>query len=86
MKESQQFVLTVVIPIEDNFDTVIRLLRFASYEKEYQPSLNGIHKMLYRFGPLTEEGVDNFKEAFRDIFKHSPFKNHCAFTVAEIPQ
>lgn len=86
MKESQQFVLTVVIPIEDNFDTVIRLLRFASYEKEYQPSLNDIHKMLYRFGPLTEEGVDNFKDAFRDIFKYSPFRNHCTFTVAEIPQ
>jgi hypothetical protein len=86
MIEPQYFVLTVVIPIEDNFDTIIRLLKFSSYEKEYQPSMNSIHKMQYRFGPLTEEGVDNFKEAFRDIFKNSPFKNHCSFTVSEIPQ
>lgn len=84
MKELQYFVLTVVIPIEDNFDTVIRLLKFSSYEKEYKPSMTEIHKMVYRFGPLTEEGVENFKEAFRDIFKNSPFKRFCEFTVAEI--
>ena len=86
MTEPQYFVLTVVIPIEDNFDTIIRLLKFSSYEKEYQPTMTSIHKMQYRFGPLTEEGVENFKEAFRDIFKTSPFKNHCSFTVSEIPQ
>jgi hypothetical protein len=86
MKEPQFFVLTVVIPIEDNFDTVIRLLRFSSYEKEYQPSMTSIHKMVYRFGPLTEDGVENYKTAFREIFSNSPFKNHCSFTVAEITQ
>lgn len=84
MRDPQQFVLTVVIPIEDNFDTILRLLKFSSYEKEYQPSLTSIHKMLYRFGPLSEDGVDNYKNAFRDIFKDSPFKNICSFTVAEI--
>ena len=84
MKDLQQFVLTVVIPIEDNFDTILRLLKFSSYEKEYHPSMTTIHKMLYRFGPLTEEGVENYKEAFRDIFKTSPFKNVCSFTVSEI--
>lgn len=84
MKELQTFVLTVVIPIEDNFDTVMRLLKFSSYEKEYQPSTVSIHKMVYRFGPLTEQGTENFKKAFRDIFATSPFKNHCSFTVAEI--
>ena len=72
------------MPIEDNFDTIIRLLRFASYEKEYQPSMDSIHKMVYRFGPLSEEGVENYKEAFRDIFKTSPFRSLCTFTVAEI--
>lgn len=86
MTEPQSFVLTVVIPIEDNFDTVIRLLKFSSYEKEYQPSMTTIHKMVYRFGPLTEDGVENYKAAFRDIFATSPFKSHCSFTVAEIPQ
>lgn len=86
MTEPQSFVLTVVIPIEDNFDTVIRLLKFSSYEKEYQPSMTTIHKMVYRFGPLTEDGVENYKAAFRDIFARSPFKSHCSFTVAEIPQ
>lgn len=86
MTDPQYFVLTVVIPIEDNFDTVIRLLKFSSYEKEYQPSMTTIHKMQYRFGPLTEDGVNNFKDAFRDIFSNSPFRNHCSFTVAEIPQ
>lgn len=84
--EPQSFVLTVVIPIEDNFDTVNRLLRFSSYEKEYQPSFSSIHKMQYRFGPLTEGGIDNYKNMFRDIFKDSPFKGHCSFVVAEIPQ
>lgn len=86
MMHPQQFILTVVIPIEDNFDTVIRLLRFTSYEKEYQPSMSSIHKIQYRFGPLTEEGVENFKNAFRDIFDNSPFKRHCSFTVAEVNQ
>lgn len=80
----QHFILTVVLPIDDNFDTVIRLLKFSSYEKEYQPSMTTIHKMAYRFGPLTEVGVENYKDAFRDIFKNSPFKSHCSFTTAEI--
>lgn len=84
MKDLQQFVLTVVIPIEDNFDTIQRLLKFSSYEKEYHPSMTTIHKMVYRFGPLSEEGIENYKDAFRDIFKDSPFKNLCTFTVAEI--
>lgn len=84
MNDPQQFVLTVVIPIEDNFDTILRLLKFSSYEKEYQPSMTTIHKMLYRFGPLSEQGIDNYKDAFRDIFKDSPFKALCAFTVSEI--
>lgn len=84
MTDLQQFVLTVVIPIEDNFDTIQRLLKFSSYEKEYHPSMTTIHKMVYRFGPLSEEGIENYKDAFRDIFKDSPFKNLCTFTVAEI--
>jgi len=84
MRDPQQFILTVVVPIEDSFDTIIRLLKFTSYEKEYQPSMTSVHKMIYRFGPLTEQGVDNFKEMFRDIFKTSPFRNHCTFTVSEI--
>jgi hypothetical protein len=84
MRDPQQFVLTVVIPIEDNFDTIQKLLKFSSYEKEYQPSMTTIHKMLYRFGPLSEEGINNYKDAFRDIFKTSPFKNVCSFTVSEI--
>lgn len=84
MRDPQQFVLTVVIPIEDNFDTILRLLKFSSYEKEYQPSMTTIHKMQYRFGPLSEDGVGNYKDAFRDIFKTSPFKNLCVFTVSEI--
>lgn len=84
MREPQQFILTVVLPIEDNFDTIIRLLKFTSYEKEYQPSMTSIHKMVYRFGPLTEEGVGNFKNMFRDVFKDSPFRNYCSFTVSEI--
>lgn len=84
MNKQQFFILTVIVPIEDNFDTIIRLLKFASYEKEYQPSMETIHKMVYRFGPLTEEGVENYKDAFRDIFKSSPFRKLCTFTVAEI--
>lgn len=84
MRYPQQFILTVVLPIEDNFDTIIRLLKFSSYEKEYQPSMTSIHKMVYRFGPLTEGGVENYKMMFRDVFKTSPFKNHCSFTVSEI--
>lgn len=84
MIKPQYFILTVVIPIEDNFDTVIKLLKFASYEKEYQPSMSTIHKMLYRFGPLNEEGIENYKNAFRDIFKGSPFRSVCSFTVSEI--
>lgn len=84
MREPQQFILTVVLPIEDNFDTIVRLLKFTSYEKEYQPSMISVHKMMYRFGPLTEEGVQNFKDMFRDIFKNSPLRNHCSFTVSEI--
>ena len=84
MNEPEYFVLTATIPIEDNFDTIIRLLKFSSYEKEYQPTLNGVHKMQYRFGPLTEEGVENFKTVFRDIFKDSPFRKECTFIVSEI--
>lgn len=84
--KQEYFILTATIPIEDNFDVVIRLLRFSSYEKEYQPSMTGVHKMQYRFGPLTEDGVENFKNAFREIFKNSPFKKECTFVVSEITQ
>lgn len=84
--KQEYFILTVTIPIEDNFDVVIRLLRFSSYEKEYQPSMTGVHKMQYRFGPLTEDGVENFKNAFRETFKNSPFKKECTFVVSEITQ
>lgn len=84
MIKQQQFILTVVIPIEDNYDTVIRLLRFSSYEKVYEPSFTEIHKIIYRFGPLSEEGVENFKGAFKDIFMTSPFKRYCEFVVSEI--
>lgn len=86
MNQPKSFILTIVIPIEDNFDAIIRLLKFASYEKEYQPSMTSIHKMQYRFGPLSEEGVENFKTAFRDMFKDSPFRNHGSFTVTEVQQ
>jgi hypothetical protein len=87
MSEPEQyFILTVVIPVEDNFNTIVRLLKFISYEKQYKPVRDSVHLMEYKFGPLTEEGVNLYKNMFRDVFDKSPFKKLCTFTTAEIPQ
>lgn len=80
----QLFILTVTIPIEDNFDTVIKLLRFSSYEKAYKASATSVHMMEYKFGPITEEGIKTHKNVFKTIFKDSPFKDRCTFITSEI--
>lgn len=82
--KQQFFILTVTIPIEDNFETIIKMLKFSSYEKAYMPSSTSVHMIEYKFGPLTIESVELHKNLFKTIFRASPFKDRCTFITSEI--
>lgn len=73
--------LIVSIPLDDNFEKVQEYTSRLSYTKEFWHSIVPPHKIKYIFDGLNENGVDNIKESFREIFKDTRFKDYCRFQV-----
>lgn len=76
--------LKVTIPFDENFEKVKDHTSRMSYKKEFWHSFVPPHKVVYEFGPLSDVGVDNVKDAFREMFKESKYKGSCNFEVEEI--
>lgn len=80
----QNFLLTVVIPLDNNYETVCDLMKTSSYRKTLHFSESGPHLIEYVIGPLKELGVNNWKTAFQEIFEQSPYRISCNFEVTQV--
>lgn len=80
----QNFLLAITIPVDSTYSTVMELLRTTSYQKQYQHAASGPDRVTYVIGPLKEIGVNNWKMAFKEIFKDSPYRTNCEFVVTQI--
>lgn len=78
---TERYTLKVVVPLDENYEAVANYVKTMSYEKIYWHSFAPPHKLEYTFGPISESGVFNMKDDFRDIFKDSKFKFVCKFTT-----
>ena len=79
--EQPVYTLIVIVPYDENFSKVERLLETSSYRKAFRHSFVPPHRIEYVFNSIPETVVVQLKEQFRDIFKDSPYRNICSFNV-----
>jgi hypothetical protein len=77
--------LIVTIPCEDEtFNKVIELMQYETYNKIYWKAFIPPNTMEYTISYLSETGVENWKNKFRELFIDSKYKSYCSFKVEDM--
>jgi hypothetical protein len=77
----KDYYLHVKIPHDDIYDSISAKLKRVSYVKGYYHSIVPPNIIEYKFGPLTEKGIENWKQFFRDELIETKYPNSCVFYV-----
>lgn len=78
--------LRVTLPYtgDEAVTNIERMLVTSSYKKEFWRSMVPPHEVVYIFEGLSDEGVERWKEKFRDTVKNyidPQWLSHCNFNV-----
>lgn len=55
------------VDVDDTYDNVHALFKYSSVEIEFWHSFVPPHKVVYKIGPLSEIGIINWEQKFKDI-------------------
>ena len=81
--------LKVTIPFtgDEALSNIERILITQNYEKVFWRSIVPPHKVEYIFAPLSDEGVERWKEQFREVAKQQiepQWLSYCRFEVESV--
>lgn len=81
--------LIVTLPYtgDEAISNIERMLARESYEKEFWHSIVPPHKVVYVFDYLSDQGIERWKEKFRETVKNHiepQWLSYCSFTVEEV--
>ena len=82
-----KFKLIVSLPYDKTYEEkIVSALTRVSYEKIFWHSFAPPHKIELKFSHLSEDGVNNWKNFFREAYKDSLYREYCKFEIIDMAE